>query len=83
MFGLLISLVDDGVVGGMVNHSGSMVSSMVSHSMASMAAEGCEGSELGVSIGVACHQRDKGHQTEGLHDVVVLDDHVVCVRLVM
>ena len=100
MLGLLISLVDHGVVshrgvvdsmvgdGGMVDsmvghrgvvnsmvsHWGSMVDSMVGHrgsmnSMASMAAEGCEGSELGVGIGVACHQRDKGHKTEGLQGI--------------
>jgi len=70
-----------GVVDSMVSHGGSMVDSMVGDrgsmdSMASMAAEGCEGSELGIGVGVACHQRDKGHKTEGLHDVVVLDDHV-------
>ena len=63
------SMVCRGVVNSMVGQRGSM------NSMASMATEGCEGSELGVSIGVACHQRDKGHKTEGLHDVVVLDDH--------
>ena len=69
------------VVDSMVSHWGSMVDSMVGHrggmdsmvghrgsmnSMAGMAAEGCEGSELGVSVGFACHQRDKGHKTEGL-----------------
>ena len=62
-----------GVVDSMVSHSGSM-DSMVGHrgsvhSMASMAAEGCEGSELGVGIGFTCHQRDKGHKTEGLQGI--------------
>ena len=77
-------VVGNSVVGSMVDHWGSMVNSMVGHrgvvdsmvshsgsmdSMASMAAEGCEGSELGVGIGVTCHQRDKGHKTEGLQGI--------------
>merc|ERR1719412_1416908 len=67
-WGVMNSMVSPwGVVDSMVSHWGSM------NSMASMAAESCEGSEL--SVGVTRHQRDKGHKTEGLHDVVVLDDH--------
>merc|ERR1719278_1425481 len=75
-WGVMNSMVSHwGVVDSMVSHWGS-VDGMVGHrgsmnSMASMAAESCEGSEL--SVGVTSHQRDKGHKTEGLHDVVVLD----------
>ena len=75
-------VVGNSVVGGMVDHRGGVVHSVVGNrggvdssmvgnrgsmdSMASMSAESCEGGKLGVSVGVACHQGDKGHKTEGL-----------------